>query len=1159
MKKIPLIMLTTLAITGCGGSSEDETEVKVPSNLLPTINIEQNFTVKEQKPLVIAATASDSDGAISSYLWQQISGPSLIFDNTDSDNITVTSPDITSDSIAVIRLTVTDNLGANTTADITINITRKVSNVTISGLITDQPIANAQLLFSIGEQTIEATADENGQYQVTLEVDDSDKAQLVTVQGLGINEQDFVEFKSVLGSMDKLTIDAGEDQQLIADENFAVNITNLSTAQYVLLKAANNNQTIESDEQLEALTKQINPDRLLDLAAAIKIVVDNEGFELPEGIESTLELISDDAVADQFLADAEQQEPGIVEETKEEIINDEDITPKLNPLTNVYLFANPSNAFSRIDNQILKLDLSNKTGSLISFIQYDFTWTRNASGDIILSFATDDSGWNNYCYQDSCSYTLLTRSYSFVTASDKSPIFFITDNIKLNSDENAQIVTTSFTKEATTLSGTIPISTEMLADNKIALTLPKKSIAFDIKTESDLLLTLISAPVTFNADGSASYVDIENKENNINWQIIDNGILRLSVAQSDNHFGFSADYYAVNDFAGNLRFISQVSASETFKNSVVSFGGLLAQYQTIDIPDEQSFEGRFELVEAPDDQDTFSLVFDAESSGYQESYYYDNDGKLQSSKTPFNWEINSNSINIAYYYDSEKNEYVGFCNEEESNCYKWRARELEIVQSSEQGFVWRITNEFLFSINNEEPTALTSRTIYGYTAQFKRIDTTPADKQGTFYPATNDSAVELVLNANGIGSYMDHNGATDITWSSYKNSYRILFNDWEAQIYSEYLDCDGDGNTELVEIRKVYNRLDIVDISEPDTTDIKWQRTLQTTEHGFDVNNNNAYCNVAYKEVTEEPETTRVYTPDTLSAVDFSFNNYALTTQFIQYQDDAQNSINLNGVTVTLNDNGSGSVTSESILSGALSWQQNDKETLVALNGMSINYIGQITVDGVRQRAIAKTLYDGKETIGIQNIIKDASPDFEFSAPYGYIQLYGNYEPDIFSVIGSIFNMNFDGTDNYGTYNLLNNRLNITRWFLHYDENNDGLPDDFNNNGIPDKHPDTANYDISKTELCINENPLCEIYNERHYKVIYETDELQYMMRNAKWYFSVNADDYQSDGTYYQSVGGIFIFEKNYVSGKVTTNSVNNIDDNLLINRSNRLNKSALQ
>lgn len=94
-------------------------------NASPTANagIDQSIMLPTTS-VSLTGSGSDSDGTIVSYAWSQISGTSATISSPSSQNTTITG--LTTSGTRVFRLTVTDNLGATGTDDITINVVQNV-------------------------------------------------------------------------------------------------------------------------------------------------------------------------------------------------------------------------------------------------------------------------------------------------------------------------------------------------------------------------------------------------------------------------------------------------------------------------------------------------------------------------------------------------------------------------------------------------------------------------------------------------------------------------------------------------------------------------------------------------------------------------------------------------------------------------------------------------------------------------------------------------------------------------------------------------------------------------------------------------------------------------------------------------------------------------
>lgn len=108
-------------VEGCGGSLSGNTyttalvtqdcAINVTFVALepPTAEAGPEQTVNELSDVTLTGTASDSDGEVIDYLWEQISGPGVTLTSTDTLAAGFTAPDVAAPETLVFQLTVTDN------------------------------------------------------------------------------------------------------------------------------------------------------------------------------------------------------------------------------------------------------------------------------------------------------------------------------------------------------------------------------------------------------------------------------------------------------------------------------------------------------------------------------------------------------------------------------------------------------------------------------------------------------------------------------------------------------------------------------------------------------------------------------------------------------------------------------------------------------------------------------------------------------------------------------------------------------------------------------------------------------------------------------------------------------------------------------------------
>ncbi len=151
-----------LRVTDNGGLTANDTvrvTVNAAANQAPVANAGADRTIilPTNSASLNGSGSSDADGTIASYLWQQISGPSTsTLSSTTAASITVSN---LVQGVYSYRLTVTDNLGATATDQVT---------VTVATAVNTAPSANAgsdiSITLPVNSVTLTgaASADANG-------------------------------------------------------------------------------------------------------------------------------------------------------------------------------------------------------------------------------------------------------------------------------------------------------------------------------------------------------------------------------------------------------------------------------------------------------------------------------------------------------------------------------------------------------------------------------------------------------------------------------------------------------------------------------------------------------------------------------------------------------------------------------------------------------------------------------------------------------------------------------------------------------------------------------------------------------------------------------------------------------------------------------------
>lgn len=311
-----LFMLAgALSLPACGGGSDGPGNPGA-SNRSPSATAGEAQTVDAGVTVTLAGSGADPDGTISGYAWSQTGGPDVTLGDADTDTATFEAPSVDAASELTFKLTVTDDEGATATDTVTVTVAPVIA---MAGRVYDGPLAGATVSVTVGERTYTAVSDENGNY--TVNVGSLDPDALITISAVGGEGEEHVELLSIAASFATLQTAAGEDGVLEDDESGTVDVTNLSTAKAVLMIEANGGEPITSEEQAVAAEKNVNGNEMIRLATVIKLVVDG-GFDLPEGVESTLDLVDDTETSESFITAVNTADPAAFQETQDAMLAD---------------------------------------------------------------------------------------------------------------------------------------------------------------------------------------------------------------------------------------------------------------------------------------------------------------------------------------------------------------------------------------------------------------------------------------------------------------------------------------------------------------------------------------------------------------------------------------------------------------------------------------------------------------------------------------------------------------------------------------------------------------------------------------------------------------------------------------------------------------------
>ncbi|QTL37585.1 leucine-rich repeat domain-containing protein [Pseudoalteromonas viridis] len=360
-----------------GATAQDEFTLTLQalSNVKPTVSIQSNQTEFHEKlAFVLTAAADDSDGQISAYQWSHNGSAELQISGEQSAELNVISADLTEDTEVTFTVTVTDNQGETNADTFTATIVALKHRLTLRGKVTDEPIQHANVSLRSGEKHFQAQASETGEYELNVELDEADINTMMTLEASGINTQSHVTLVSMLGELGNLVQAAGADSVLDAEEQFSVNVTNLTTVEYALIQQ--NEESVANHSELQRAKRNVDPEEKLALASTLKAVIDH-GYALPDGLASTLELARDLPKARALLRAIKAADPVLFRQIREDIKQDSDLMQQVKFVPDGTYYLSESSYFNGFAASLTFN--SDNTGKLQSTESTSFTWQQSGA------------------------------------------------------------------------------------------------------------------------------------------------------------------------------------------------------------------------------------------------------------------------------------------------------------------------------------------------------------------------------------------------------------------------------------------------------------------------------------------------------------------------------------------------------------------------------------------------------------------------------------------------------------------------------------------------------------------------------------------------------------------------------------------------------------
>lgn len=560
LTKSGLLILSALSLVGCGGGGGSEPSTNTNNentvqNIAPSVSL-TNQTVIEKSEVTISASASDTDGTIQAYQWQQTSGINVELSNTTSNQLTFSTPSIVEKTELTFKVTVADDDGAQTSESMTLTIEPNIiASFTLSGEVTTgKAIANANVTARLGDLQFTTQSNEVGSYQLNINIDDDYQGQLLTLSATGSSSNSVIKLVSELGNIDDVVeLAESHENRLSADEHIGLKLSHFSTAVAALMVQQNNNQAIFSVEQYQTALNSLNIDILKTYAAMMKYLIDNitdlPAELIPENFVNTYQLFSNRQAITQLFYAFNSYQSTLVADLEHELLTSKEAIGKRVSLE----VGSPY--YLGIGKLVLN---KNGSGSLITSLtkeQNSISWAEN-NAELKLQFAEPLFYKVAYIYPknsyDQVQANGYIKSYNInhVYQGNNLSIVLISYEIEYKDILSNDVIETEYTDteaffnvvtENKKLTNELLTPVKPSKDYIVNMSLPDNPVHYNLANNKPAVpIEMTAAKVRFNAESSKTATleaiidkDFNTEFHNAEWSINSEGELELTAEKLD--------------------------------------------------------------------------------------------------------------------------------------------------------------------------------------------------------------------------------------------------------------------------------------------------------------------------------------------------------------------------------------------------------------------------------------------------------------------------------------------------------------------------------------------------------------------------------------------------------------------------------------------------
>ena len=406
------------------------------------------------------------------------------------------------------------------------------NKLTITGLVVADALAGADVEFIVGSQVFKTKANDKKQYSIDLAVLSENLFTPISAKATGVNNNSWIQFAGSLPSLNQLKALAGEDAILNVNEFFGVNISSLTTAQFVL--ANESKRKINTDEDRKWAMLEVSFDRQTEMAATLNILLTDVRLNLPKNTTNTLDFLLDKNTSLAYINILKSRDSSYFNDSIESIEADINQTKKPNKALDGRYLVYSANVIYHIElnndgtgrfqsgpRLSAQLQTFSSTNS-VNFIDLPITWIKKDTS-IKIDFSS------TVVYGEVSGYSDPQNANAHVSCdNDGTPCNLTLSSIFLTHVTDNEVNTSvKLTIEAVLKDGYGSVVYDYAKETQYVNM--RKIAGFPEITSKDILgyeWYLDTFKYIFNSDGTASQTNLATKqERSIDWKIEDGHLL----------------------------------------------------------------------------------------------------------------------------------------------------------------------------------------------------------------------------------------------------------------------------------------------------------------------------------------------------------------------------------------------------------------------------------------------------------------------------------------------------------------------------------------------------------------------------------------------------------------------------------------------------------